>query len=105
MRDGLKVIQLTGAYYGYAVTFVGWVRRVAGDEYELCAGARMALRKSSSEPATLDRLANEGKKHYTLADATLGPEEINRLLVRRCIPADEKVWAKDCPCPADWKVA
>lgn len=104
MRDGLKVIQVTGSYYGYAVTMVGWLRRVAGDEYELLAGARVVMRKSSVAPASLARLANDGMEsnYFFVGEPSEGPEEINRLLVRRCFPANEKVWGKACPKPKDW---
>lgn len=103
MREGLKVIQVTGAYYGYAVTRVGWLRRVDGDEYELLPGAVTVMRTGQRNLAGIDSLASEGPgKRYQCSEPAKAPEEIHRLLVRRSVPANEKAWAAVCPKPKDW---
>ena len=104
VRDGLKVIQITGAYYGYAVTRVGWLRRVRGDEYELLPGAVTVTRTGNVDQNGLDKLAAKGLgERYSASDASEQPEEIHRLLIRRCIPANEKAWAEALPRPKDWQ--
>jgi hypothetical protein len=97
MREGLKVIQITGRYV-YAVTFVGWLRRIAGDEYILFPGARIVWIKG--EARGLAHLAANGPgRDYGLLDPTDATEEIHRLLVRRSVLANEQVWKRLCPKP------
>ena len=100
MREGLAVVQVTGAYYGYAVTRVGWLRRVAGDEYEL-HGAVTATRTGRA-PEGLDDLAAGKMERYELSQRATQPEMIHRLLMRRALAADERAWAKVCPKPEGW---
>ena len=103
MREGLKVVQVTGAYYGYAVTRVGWLRRVDGDEYELLPGAVTVMRTGEHNLAGIDLLASEGPgQRYQCSEPAKASEEIHRLLVRRSVPANEKAWAKVVPRPKDW---
>ena len=98
MREGLVLLQLPGRYW--AVTRIGWARRVEGDEWELL-GARTIVRTGQAEP--LDKLASRGiGTTHRLNDASEAPELFHRLLVRRCLVANEKAWAKNCPRPADW---
>jgi hypothetical protein len=102
MRDGLKIIRLPGGYYGRSVTRVGWVRRVGGDEYLLLPGSR-SIWRTGGERTTLDRLASHGPgDNHQMTAPQVGEEEINRLLTRRALPADEHVWAPHCPKPKDW---
>jgi hypothetical protein len=99
MRNGLKIIQVPGMY-SWAVTRVGWLRRVIGDEWELI-GARSIIRTGAAR--TLDSLAAHGPKDdHRLTPTSEAPEEINRLLIRRSLRADVKVWAQDCPRPSGW---
>ncbi|MBA2720775.1 MAG: hypothetical protein H0U52_16270 [Chloroflexi bacterium] len=98
MRDGLRVIKLPG-YYG--LTRVGWLRRVHGDEYVLLPGARTVWRESGSR--LLEDLADDGPlKDHGLGKPSKGNDEIHRLLVWRCLPADVAAWAKACPMPKGW---
>lgn len=101
MRNGLKIIQVPGGYGYWAVTRIGWLRRVSGDEWVLLPGARSIIRTQGAR--NLDSLASDGpKKDHTLSDASVGPEEVHRLIIRRALPADEKTWAKLCPRPDGW---
>jgi hypothetical protein len=101
MRNGLKIIQVPGRYGGWAVTRVGWMRRVNGDEWEMI-GARTIVRTGS--PRTLDSLAAKGPANdHRLSDASEMPEEIHRLLIRRSLPASEKTWIAHCPRPPGWR--
>jgi len=100
MRNGLKIIQVPGMYANLAVTRIGWLRRVSGDEWEL-TGARTIVRTGSSR--TLDSLAAHGPKgDHRLTASAEGPEEIHRLVIRRSLPADVKAWAPYCPRPDGW---
>lgn len=101
MKNGLKIIQLPGRY-GYSVTRVGWLRRVAGDEWELLAGSRSIIRKSGTR--NIDALASDGPgKDHALTPPSKGPEEVHRLVIRRALPASEEAWANDCPIPPNWQ--
>jgi len=98
------VLQVTGAYYGYAVTLAGWVRRVGGDEYEMLPGHVTVLRTGNRDPNGLDRLAAEGPgKNYQCSEPSKGTELLHRLLVRRPKPANEKAWEKILPRPKGWQ--
>lgn len=102
MRNGLKVIQVPGRY-GYSVTLAGWLKRVSGDEYELHNAVTVA-RTGNYRLDGLHRLATEGpKKGYHVTEPTKAVEEIHRLLLRRCLLANEKAWAEKCPRPAGWE--
>ncbi len=103
MKQGLKLIQVAGRY-GYAVTLVGWLRRVAGDEFELVPGHVTVAHTGNRR--TLDDLAANGLKgdHVASAPAKM-PEELHRLLVRRVKPASVEAWSKVCPRPAKWTEA
>jgi hypothetical protein len=104
MREGLKIIQIQITNWR-ALTFVGWLKRRYGDEYDLI-DARIITRKSG-EPADWNGVAdlaeNGPGKKYLLAPIMKEPEELHRLSnIRRSKPADEKAWAKHCPKPKDW---
>lgn len=100
MSPGLKIIQVPGRY-GYSVTRVGWLRRVAGDEWELLPGARTIIRSGGIR--TLSELAEDGpKKDHTLSTPAAGLEEIHRLVIRRSLPANTKAWGDHCPKPKGW---
>jgi hypothetical protein len=100
MREGLKLIQLPGRY-GYSVTLVGWLRRVAGDEYEMLPGHVSVVRTSGRR--ILDELAIDGPKDDHRCTPCRGVEEVHRLIVRRPKPADEKAWAAYVKKPEDWR--
>jgi hypothetical protein len=103
MRNGLKIIQVPGRY-GWSVTRICWMRRISGDEYETLPGSRTIVRTGNQR--TLASLASDGPKtDHTLSDPDGGTEEIHRLLIRRSLPANEKVWAKHCPRPKNWQDA
>lgn len=103
MKDGLKIIQVAGRY-GYSVTRIGWLRRVSGDEYELI-GARTVARTSGNYSLDgISKLAAEGmQKNYELSKPDKTTEDIHRLLIRRCLNADEAAWKEHCPKPKNWK--
>jgi hypothetical protein len=103
MTDGLKILKLPGGYYGRSVTRVGWIRRIGGDEWVLLPGAR-SLWRTGGDLTSLDRIASHGPtRNHRLTDPQAGQEELHRLLIRRCLPADEAVWQQHCPRPKDWK--
>ena len=105
MSPGLKILQIQITLYR-AITFVGWLRRVSGDEYELMPGSRIVTRKPGAQWSWngIDELASKGPgTKYALTDPAQAPEELHRLgNIRRSKPADEKVWTRDCPRPKDW---
>lgn len=101
MREGLKIVVTPGNYW--ALTQIGWLRRVDGDEFEL-VGARVLRRVGDRVP--LATLAAKGPgKTIHVEEAAQTPEELHRLTIRRCIPADVEAWAKHCPKPKNWKDA
>lgn len=104
MSEGLYLVQISITYYR-ALTIVGWLRRVRGDEYELAPGARIVTR-APGEAASwtgLDDLAASGPgERYTLHAAMTQPEPLHRLMIKRAKPCDESAWAQHCPRPADW---
>lgn len=102
MKDGLKILQLPGGYYGYSVTRVGWVRRLRGDDYELVGGRTMA-REGQYSIDGITKAAAKGPKGYKLSVPDEMPEELHRLLIRRAVPANEKAWADACPRPTNWQ--
>lgn len=97
MKNGLKVVQLPGRYW--SVTRVGWMRRVAGDEWELI-NACTIIRTGQSR--TVASLADDGplEDHRVSAPAN-GVEEVHRLVIRRSLQAAD-VWLKHCPKPVNW---
>ncbi len=105
MKTGLTILQVTGGYYGRAVTLVGWLRRVGGDEYEMLPGHVTVWRESGSfQMNGLDTLAAEGLvKGYKASEPAKTVEQIHRLLVRRPKPCTEKSWSTVCPRPKDWQ--
>ena len=103
MNDGLKVLQFRGRY-NYAATFVGWVRRVGGERYEMSA-FRVIVRTGGFAIDGLMRLAAEGliPGYRASAAAPLGVVrefvEGEALNVHTAIEAS---WAKECPRPSGW---
>jgi len=106
MRDGLKIIQLTGNYYGRAVTKIAYVRRRGGDEYDILPGARVVVVKNGKKGRGLESLATKGlgKEYEFMFEASEGVEEISRILVRRALVADEAAWREYIKRPDGWKV-
>lgn len=104
MRVGLTILQVTGGYYGRAVTMVGWMRQVSGDEFEMLPGNVTVWRKTGEfDPNGLDTLAANGPgKDYSTSEPSKTVEQLHRLLVRRPKPCDEKAWAKVLPKPKGW---
>ena len=101
VKEGLKIIQMPGRYY-YKVTKVGWLKRIAGDEYELI-GACTVVRTSGTRH--LDELASDGpKKDHRVFKPSKAPEDIHRLSILRCLQADSESWP-ECPRPKDWAVS
>lgn len=102
MDEGLVIISVkTGTWRN--ITFVGWLRRKGGDEYELLPGARIVTRHGSVDWNGLDDLAAEGpNKKYKFYPPMKTAEPLNRLLVGRCKAANVKAWAKECPAPKGW---
>jgi hypothetical protein len=99
MTDGLKIIRVPGGRYGYPVTLVGWMRRVAGDEWEI-VGARVMIRTGAPRASGLARAASHGpEQHYTLSESADGPEELHRLLIKRVWPCIREAWERECPRP------
>lgn len=103
MNDGLKVIVMTGSYYGYGVTKVGWIRRVSGDEWEILPGAVIVIR--TGERGTLEDLAAEGlgKRYKVHGKPSKVAEHVHRLGPRRIIQANEGAWKGEVPRPDGWK--
>ena len=102
MSPGLKIIQIRVSYY-YCVTYVGWVRRVAGDEHVLLPGARLIQRSGSIEWSGLDQIAADGpNKRYKLHPPTREEIELHRLTVLPPRKCNAEAWRKECPCPVDW---
>ena len=98
MRDGLKIIQLTGTRY-WAVTKIGYIRCVGGDEYEILPGA--SVLRCKGKKRGLESLAADGPgvDYELLYKPSKTVEEINRLLVRRCLVADEMAWQEYIKAP------
>ena len=101
MEDGLKIIQIPGYWSGRSATFVCWLKRIAGDEWVMLPGYRAVYRVGSTRG--LSWLAANGiKDDYKLKEESEVAEPVHRLVIRRCVNADVKAWAKDCPKPKDW---
>ena len=102
MKDGLKILQFSGRY-NYLATFVGWVRRVGGDRYEL-HGFRPVWLTGNYSWDGLMRLAGEGPSNrYALAPAVPGVvREFIEGEARNVHTANEVAWAKECPKPEGW---
>ncbi len=101
MRAGLNLVQLAGRY-GYGVTLVGWMRRVSGDEWEICAGHTSVIRTQGRR--TLGALASDGPKgDHVCTEPSKLREDVHRLQPRRCMPADEKAWSEFVKKPKDWR--
>lgn len=104
MYNGLKIWSIGGGYYVYLL--VGWARCVKGDEWQM-HNARI-IRQQGGE-VSLATLADKGPQAAEgnngateLLDASVEPEEIHRLLIRRSLPCNEAAWKKHCPKPKNW---
>lgn len=106
MEPGLYLIQIPITYYR-AITVVGWLRRIHGDEYELAPGARVVTRiRGEADWNGIAKLAEEGPgRRYKLHDPMLTSEPLHRLVMRRPKPCVESAWIDVIPKPKDWKVA
>jgi hypothetical protein len=103
MRDGLKILQFSGRY-NYLATFVGWVRRVGPEHYEL-SGFRPVWLTGTWAWDGLVRLAAEGPgTRYGMRPAA--PPSVVREFIegeaRNVHSCDEAAWAKECPKPEGW---
>ena len=98
MREGLKVLVVPGSYW--SLTQIGWLRRIDGDEWEL-VDARVLRRVGGRVPLATLAAEGPGETIHVEKAAEL-PEEIHRLTIRRCIPANEKAWMEYCPKPTGW---
>ena len=106
MKEGLKIMQFAGGRYGWNVTRVGWLKRIAGDEYQLLGGRTIWRKIGNYNAGGLTNLANDGLgREYDISAADKFGEDVHRLLIRRSLPANEKAWAEHCPKPKDWRDA
>ncbi len=103
MEDGLYLIQIPVTYYR-AVTIVGWLRRLHGDEYEIAPGGRVVSRqRGSADWNGIAKLAENGPgDDYKLYEPMRTSEPLHRLTMRRPKPCIEAAWIKHVPRPADW---
>lgn len=102
MREGLTILVTRGTWYG--LTRMGWLRRIAGDEWEL-VGSRVLMRRGS--PVSLVKIAEAKKlpRDHELLPPSKMPEAVHRLqMVRNVdIHADDIAnWAELLPRPKDW---
>jgi hypothetical protein len=98
LEEGLKIITLPGGYVPYVL--VGWLKRVAGDEWHL-HNARVIRRFGAGK--TLTDLAEEGPAEDTqLLSPSAKPEEVHRLNIGRSIPCNEESWKEACPKPSSY---
>ena len=101
MREGLKLVQTPGRYWG--VTQIGRLVHVRGDEYDL-REARTIVR--TGPMVSLRDLAMNGLgKHHRLSDAVPGSiEELNRIVsFRRCLVANVDAWLEHFPEAKKWE--
>lgn len=103
MNPGLYLIQIPVTNY-YAVTVVGWLRRLHGDEYELAPGARVVTRiRGAADWNGIALLAEEGPgQRYKLHEPMKTSEPLHRLTMRRPKPCIESPWLQHVPRPSDW---
>lgn len=99
MREGLKLIKFPG-YYG--PVYIGWLRRIGGDQYELVPGCRWITRLSGNRDCLA--LADDGplddhKIHPASKKAT---PDVNEFRVWQAWNVDEEKWLPHCPKPKDW---
>lgn len=100
MRPGLKIIQIAGRY-GYSVTLVGYMRRVGGDEWDMLPGHTSVVRTGGVR--NIDELANDGPMDdHRCSQPARSVEEVNRVFLRRCKPANVEKWPM-VKRPKDWK--
>ena len=99
MRNGLAIVVVAGGWR--ALTRVGWLRRVEGDEWEL-VGCRSVRTVGRYVP--LAELATIGPvKDVSLQQEAAEPEPVHRLLMRRVLYCDVAKWAKEVPRPKGWE--
>jgi hypothetical protein len=99
MKEGLAIIVQPCGWYPYV--HICWLRHVEGFEWEM-HDARIIRRFGTD--AALSVLADKGPQSDTqLLLASKKPESIFRPNVRRCIPANEAAWKKECPRPKGWE--
>ena len=100
VTNGLKIIQIPGRYY--RATFIAWVKRIAGDEYAMLPGA-CPIGRLSGERMLGELAANGPKRDHKVFPPSETIEEVHRLVITRCIAADEKAWHEWCPRPKGWE--
>jgi hypothetical protein len=105
MTPGLKLVSIGGGGF-YPYIMVGWWKQVDGDEWE-CYNARIIKRQGGE--VALTTLAAHGpqeakgrNKETVLLPMAEAPEEVHRLMIRRCLKCDETSWATACPKPENW---
>lgn len=102
MEPGLYLMQIP--ITNRAITIVGWLRRIHGDEYELAPGARIVTRLHGSPSWDgIAKLAENGPgDSYKLYDPMKTSEPLHRLIMRRPKPCIESAWIAHVPRPGDW---
>jgi len=102
MREGLAIVVTPGGGY-WPLPQIGWLRRVAGDEWEI-VNARVLKRAGTAVP--LADLAADGLGDRTsIGRPSKYPVPVHRLTIRRVEFADPEKWAKECPRPSGWENA
>ena len=98
LKNGLRIVSIPGGYYPYVL--VGWLRRVAGDDWEMVS-ARVISRFGANQQLAV--LAEKGPaKDTKLLEASTQPEDFHRLLINRSIRCNPESWAAACPRPLAW---
>jgi hypothetical protein len=98
VQEGLAIISQPSGYFPYVQ--IGWLKNVDGFEWEI-HGARILRRFGSGNALTT--LAAKGPQTGTqLLPGSELPESVFRPSIRRCIPANEAAWSKECPKPSSY---
>lgn len=99
VRNGLFVwAQPSG---GMAVLRIGWLRRVAGDEYE--ALSMVTPKRAGDYQTMLADLAIDGPpKAWTFTRPIPGACPVNRFAIQGPVPLNPSQWSKISPRPKDW---
>ena len=104
MEPGLYVIQVAINRY-YAITLVGWLHRLHGDEYALAPGARVVSLRPGilADWNGIAMLAEEGPgDRYQIGRPMKTPELMHRLMMQRPKPCLLPGWIEYMPQPSNW---
>lgn len=104
MEPGLYVIQVAVNRY-YAITLVGWLYRLHGDEYALAPGARVVNRRPgvAAEWDGIATLAENGPgDRYQLGRPMKTPEPMHRMMMQRPKPCLLPGWIEHVSKPPNW---